>query len=110
MLWISLQGHKIEVKSSADCQSWRQEKLSTIRFGSRVESGDREVRRRSYTSHNLFSKIELPKVVFKALPRIVPLCRIFTYKELVMIPVFPSFKATAVKDDVPGRMMILDTV
>src|SRR5439155_6814224 len=30
---LCYRGHKIEVKSSADCQSWYQEKPSTIRFG-----------------------------------------------------------------------------
>jgi len=30
---LDYRGHKIEVKSSADCQSWHQEKPSTIRFG-----------------------------------------------------------------------------
>ena len=30
---LCYQGHKIEVKSSVDCQSWHQEEPSTIRFG-----------------------------------------------------------------------------
>lgn len=30
---LGYRGHKIEVKSSVDCQGWHQEKSSTIRFG-----------------------------------------------------------------------------